>query len=901
MPASETLEILVKVRDLGSKPLNEFNEELKETEKLTRDVSGRLRDAQGRFVKTGKEISKTSLVLKKFNIDLSRAKAGLAKIRGGLQGAVRGLFSLKGAIAGAGIGLIAKSFLNAADTAEQYRTRLTVLLGSVKEGNRLFSEMSGFASEVSFEYQEIMGSATTLSGVMKGGVDEVKEWMPLIADLAAASGLGIQEATSQVVRMYSSGAAAADMFRERGILAMLGFQAGVSTSAEETRKKLIEAYEDPASRFRGASELLARTWSGMMSMLSDAWFQFRNMVMEAGVFEYIKAAVQLLLDYIKQLKEEGKFEAWAQNMSDTVIGALEAVAKAVAYIADAFWGWQMIWEGLKSAFAVFAEYLNTGLAYLADIIDQIRAKINELGGDAAKVGKVLKFTPGMTGLGMLLEQLETSNVEIGAMGDQLRENAKFWSEVHEESNKALLSLAGQESSISKVEKVLEKIRRKAEQYKKELEGAEEREIGLKGPPEASGKAMAASSALRLKAVTALALTELNSLYQKGEKTLEEYFDTRATLLEQQYQKELALLQQRLALAPESKPEEKLKIEDQIFALQQKYEGDRIKLMDERTKAEQKAANDILAIDRTLADMRKALISGGAGSMQEMFDMELEELDRQHQEEIQKLTDLKATEAELEEAHRLQQLERDKVIADQRLAVQQATLEGVRNTLGTLEGAFADAYEASGQTIKEFFYLQKAAAIASTIISTYEAAQKAYGALAGIPYVGPALGVAAAAAAVAAGMARVGVIMSQKLAEGGVVEGHSPHSKADNINIKATAGEFMQPVTAVKYYGERGMEAIKKKLIPREVIAQYATNIKPPPANYTRAFQSGGPVGTSESSDQPAGGAQGQSINVVNVLDPNMMDQYVSTAHGQKNIVNVISQNAFAVKQIIEAE
>lgn len=55
---------------------------------------------------------------------------------------------------------------------------------------------------------------------------------------------------------------------------------------------------------------------------------------------------------------------------------------------------------------------------------------------------------------------------------------------------------------------------------------------------------------------------------------------------------------------------------------------------------------------------------------------------------------------------------------------------------------------------------KAAAIAEATINTYRAATGAYAAMAGIPVVGPALGVAAAGAAIAAGMANVAAIQGQ---------------------------------------------------------------------------------------------------------------------------------------------
>jgi len=65
-----------------------------------------------------------------------------------------------------------------------------------------------------------------------------------------------------------------------------------------------------------------------------------------------------------------------------------------------------------------------------------------------------------------------------------------------------------------------------------------------------------------------------------------------------------------------------------------------------------------------------------------------------------------------------------------------------------------------------FEVNKAASIASAVVSTYEMAVGSYKAMASIPYVGPVLGVAAAAAAVAFGMAQVSAIQSTSFTGGG---------------------------------------------------------------------------------------------------------------------------------------
>jgi len=223
---------------------------------------------------------------------------------------------------------------------EQYAIRLQHVLASTEEGNRLFQDMVQFASRVPFEFDQIMASATALAGVVKGGAKEVSQWMPLIADLAAVSGLSIREATDQVIRMMSAGAAAADLFRERGVLAMLGFQAGVSYSAEETKRRLIEAWRDPASKFRGAAQDLANTWDGLMSMMADKWTLFRKQVGDAGAFDAFKAALR---EIDKALGENSDaVQRLAITVSDALVRGLLAGADAAALAAKALTSLQAV-------------------------------------------------------------------------------------------------------------------------------------------------------------------------------------------------------------------------------------------------------------------------------------------------------------------------------------------------------------------------------------------------------------------------------------------------------------------------------------------------------------------------------------------------------------------------------
>jgi TP901 family phage tail tape measure protein len=97
--------------------------------------------------------------------------------------------------------------------------------------------------------------------------------------------------------------------------------------------------------------------------------------------------------------------------------------------------------------------------------------------------------------------------------------------------------------------------------------------------------------------------------------------------------------------------------------------------------------------------------------------------------------------------------------------QQFEAKIAQERLSAASTAFGNLATLSRSKNKELAAIGKASAIAQTTIDTYAGAQKAFTALAGIPIVGPALGIAAAAAAIVAGLARVAEISGTPLQTG----------------------------------------------------------------------------------------------------------------------------------------
>lgn len=101
----------------------------------------------------------------------------------------------------------------------------------------------------------------------------------------------------------------------------------------------------------------------------------------------------------------------------------------------------------------------------------------------------------------------------------------------------------------------------------------------------------------------------------------------------------------------------------------------------------------------------------------------------------------------------------KKMAEQEKKDKQTALTSSLSVASSVFGALADLQEENSEEYKAF-------AIMETTISTLEGAINAYKSMAGIPYVGPALGVAAAAAVTLAGIANINKIRSTNKDSGG---------------------------------------------------------------------------------------------------------------------------------------
>ena len=237
---------------------------------------------------------------KKVAIDIvarDKTKAALNGVNKGLSKLKGQVFNLRNAFAGLGLALVGREFLNTSRSVEQLRVRFKFLFGSAHEGAKAFDNLTTFAAKVPFSLEEIAGASGSLAVVAKDAED-LNRVLEITGNVAAVTGLDFRTTAEQIQRSFAGGIGAADLFRERGVRALLGFQAGAKVSIEET----VEAFERDFSgdgRFGKATLSLAQTFDGTLSMLGDKFFKFKLAVMDSDPFDFLKVAFSQIDKFIE--------------------------------------------------------------------------------------------------------------------------------------------------------------------------------------------------------------------------------------------------------------------------------------------------------------------------------------------------------------------------------------------------------------------------------------------------------------------------------------------------------------------------------------------------------------------------------------------------------------------------
>ena len=240
-----------------------------------------------------------------------------------------------------GIGKFIRDTFAAGQLTESLQVRFKLLFNSAEEGGKAFDVLNEFASRVPFSLEAIAAGSGNLAVIAKDA-EQLSEILEVTGNVAAATGLDFRQTAEQIQRAFAGGIAAADVFRERGVRAMLGFEAGAKVSIEDTKKKFFEVFAN-GGQFSKATKDFESTLEAQVSFVEDGYFRFR----QAAAQPLFAGLKQQLIDLVGNFKEnDAQLKTLAKSIGEGLAKAFKNVEKAIKFLAKNM-------DNLITAFKIF--------------------------------------------------------------------------------------------------------------------------------------------------------------------------------------------------------------------------------------------------------------------------------------------------------------------------------------------------------------------------------------------------------------------------------------------------------------------------------------------------------------------------------------------------------------------
>jgi len=410
---------------------------------------------------------------KQLNIDIlarDKSRQALKSVQGNLNQTKQSVLNLKNALIGLGVGAAIKSFVDVGKEVESLQTRFKFLFGSAEQGSVAFDNLTKFAAKVPFSLQEISRASGNLA-VVAEDANDLNRILEITGNVAAVTGLDFETTSSQIQRAFSGGIGAADLFRERGVRALLGFQAGATVTAEETVARFEELFAGDG-RFAGATDDLAQTLEGTLSMLGDKFFKFQKAV-SAGFFDELKTEFGSLDKFLEDNAEQ--IEAIGKDIGQTLGNAFTVFSGAVRIAGQ---NSALLFDILKLLIGLklisFTLNAAKGFTLLATAITSAAFASNVLNSSLLLIPK--RFAKVLGVINLMAQENQSLRGDVFDLVDQLGELANSIKTISAEMSAQMNetdNLGGETLRLTKIfekqQEALEELTKKQEENNKEKE------------------------------------------------------------------------------------------------------------------------------------------------------------------------------------------------------------------------------------------------------------------------------------------------------------------------------------------------------------------------------------------------------------------------------------------------
>jgi len=318
----------------------------------------------------------------RLNIDIvakDKSKQAFNRLQGTLSKVKGSIFNLKNAFIGLGAGVVLKGIVSAGMQIEELGVQLEALFGSAKKGKDALDVVTKFAKTTPFELSNIQQGVTALATVSEKAESlgiSFEELLKITGNTAVQLGGDFALASQQIQRSFSAGIGSADLFRDRAVTAMAGFEAGVKTSVDESIKGLARAF-GTGGKFGELTNKLAGTLKGTISNLKDAFFTIQTEI-ASGFFDELKKQLGDLKEFTET--NDQAIRRLSREMGENLAVAVLKLSNGIKTLTTNFRDMQSVIGLLVIAFGgLFGKIAGVGL-----IVDDINRRLKALAGTTEK-------------------------------------------------------------------------------------------------------------------------------------------------------------------------------------------------------------------------------------------------------------------------------------------------------------------------------------------------------------------------------------------------------------------------------------------------------------------------------------------------------------------------------------
>jgi len=405
---TETAEALGTALDAGAKAAGTkagksfadgMDEAAPEVEKFTRDVNGRLRDANGRFVTEGEESGKSWRLGFKSGLGNAGTDEG-SEIAAKLGTAFKSAFITLGTGAAAATTALTAFGVKSAGDLQQTQVAFTQLTGSAQNAQKEIASLQQFAAATPFEFKDVSQAATKLLAVGDAAGITQQNLIPVlttIGNVGSAFGVSGQQINGAIDALSQiAGAGKFDLgnldqisnnlggFPARAVLAQQAAQAwGVSTQealkrisngalpAQEGIALLLKGMQDYPG-VAGGMEKQSETLNGVLSTFADT---ARNSLSNA-----FSGAIPQITDALSNLVPV--MQSGLDKLGPVISGTLVAILPVVGQFVNAF---ATVMTPIIPILGEIAPAISSGLGVLAPIFAQLVTAIAPLAGPLSNI------------------------------------------------------------------------------------------------------------------------------------------------------------------------------------------------------------------------------------------------------------------------------------------------------------------------------------------------------------------------------------------------------------------------------------------------------------------------------------------------------------------------------------